>query len=210
MIARPLLILSCLLLSGMLTAANAERMLSMKIGMTWPRTLLSTGVPSGDAEANYGIIVDKKVAIGISGNFLWNVQSKEERVQDASTTRFKIVSEQKTFMFPVMGFFQIDPVPDLIVHPIARFQIGYNSMIYQYNQADEAAGATSSTVSPYFYGLIMKAAVDGLYDLGEQSSLFLGIEYRWADTKTASNSKDLFDKRNMGGIGLSAGFRVIL
>jgi len=42
----------------MLTVTNAERMLSMKIGMTWPRELLSTGVPSGDAEANYGIIVD--------------------------------------------------------------------------------------------------------------------------------------------------------
>ena len=49
-----------------------------------------------------------------------------------------------------------------------------------------------------------------MYDIGEHSALFLGLEYRWADTKTVSNEDDLFDKRNMGGIGLCAGFRVIL
>jgi hypothetical protein len=207
MIARPLLILSCLLLSGMLTAANAERMLSMKIGMTWPRALLSTGVPSGDAEVNYGIIVDKKVAFGITGNFLWNVQSKEQTV--GTTGHLKIVSAQQSYMFPVMGFFQIDPIPDLIVHPVATFKIGYNSLIYSYTEAD-SVGNNAKPLHPYFYGLIMKAGIDGLYDIGERSSLFLGLEYRWADTKTVSNTNGLFDKRNMGGIGLSAGFRVIL
>ncbi|MBN1129207.1 MAG: hypothetical protein JXA71_09490 [Chitinispirillaceae bacterium] len=205
---RYLVLLSMLTASA--TVAHAENMMSMKIGMTWPRALLSTGVPTGDAEVNYGIIVDKKIALGITGNFLWNVQSKEERVREASTTRYRIISEQKSFMFPVMGFFHIDPVPDLIVHPVARFQIGYNSMIYSYNQAADSAGATSSTVSPYFFGLIMKAGVDALYDIGEHSALFLGLEYRWANTKTVSNDADLFDKRNMGGIGLCAGFRVIL
>jgi hypothetical protein len=198
MIARPLLILSCLLLSGMLTAANAERMLSMKIGMTWPRALLSTGVPSGDAEVNYGIIVDKKVAFGITGNFLWNVQSKEQTV--GTTGHLKIVSAQQSYMFPVMGFFQIDPIPDLIVHPVATFKIGYNSLIYSYTEAD-SVGNNAKPLHPYFYGL---------NDIGERSSLFLGLEYRWADTKTVSNTNGLFDKRNMGGIGLSAGFRVIL
>ena len=209
MIARSFLILSFLLLSGTVTATNAERMLSMKIGMTWPRALLSTGMPTGDAEVNYGIIVDNKVALGVSGNFLWNVQAKEERVQDASTTRYKIVSEQKTFMFPIMGFFQLDPVPDLIVHPVATFKIGYNSMIYSYTEADDDGG-NANPVSPYFYGMIIKAGAEALYDLGERSSLFLGMEYRWADTKTNSNASDWFDKRNMGGIGLFAGFRLIL
>ena len=189
-------------------ATNAETMISGKIGMTWPRALLSTGMPTGDAELNYGIIVDKKVALGVSGNFLWNVQAKEERVRESSTTRYRLISEQKTFMFPIMGFFLIDPLPDLVVHPAARFQIGYNSMIYSYTEADDD-GATGKPLSPYFYGLIIKAGVDALYDLGARSSLFAGIEYRWADTKTVSTS-NLFDKRNMGGIGLCGGFRVIL
>jgi hypothetical protein len=207
MIARLLPILSCLLLSGIITATNAERMLSMKIGTTWPRALLSTGVPTGDAEVNYGIIVDKKVACGITGNFLWNVQSKEQRA--GTTGHLKIVSAQQSYMFPIMGFFQIDPIPDLIVHPVATFKIGYNSMIYSYTEAD-SAGNNKQPLHPYFYGLIIKSGIDALYDIGERSTLFLGMEYRWADTKTVSNTNGLFDKRNMGGIGLSAGFRVIL
>jgi hypothetical protein len=207
MISRIALTLSCLLLSVLSTPASAEKMLSMKIGMTWPRELLSTGVPTGDAEVNYGIIIDKKVAIGVSGNFLWNVQSKEEKVDTGGTGHYKTISAQRSFMFPIMGFFQLDPVPDLIVHPVGRFQIGYNSMIYSYTEAD-SLGNNAKPLSPYFYGLIMKAGVDAIYDIGENSALFLGMEYRWADTKTATSG--LFDKRNMGGIGLSAGFRVIL
>jgi hypothetical protein len=207
MISRIALVLSCLLLSVLSTTASAEKMLSMKIGMTWPRALLSTGVPTGDAEVNYGLIIDKKVALGISGNFLWNVQSKEERVDTGGTGHYKTINAQKSFMFPIMGFFQLDPVPDLIVHPVGRFQIGYNSMIYSYTEADPSGGE-AKPLSPYFYGLIMKAGVDAIYDIGENSALFLGMEYRWAETKTATIG--LFDKRNMGGIGLSAGFRVIL
>jgi hypothetical protein len=207
MIARSFLILSFLLLSGTVTATNAERMLSMKIGMTWPRALLSTGMPTGDAEVNYGIIVDNKVALGVSGNFLWNVQSKVDTV--GATGHLKIISAQQSYMFPIMGFFQLDPVPDLIVHPVATFKIGYNSMIYSYTESDNTGG-NEKPLSPYFYGLIIKAGAEALYDLGERSSLFLGMEYRWADTKTNSNASDWFDKRNMGGIGLFAGFRLIL
>lgn len=209
MLARSIVPLMCFCLIHLVPATHAEKMLSGKIGMTWPRALLSTGIPTGDAELSYGIIIDKKVALGITGNFLWNVQSKEERVREEATTRYRLVSEQQTFMFPVMGFIQIDPLPDLIVHPAGRFQIGYNSMIYSYTEADDD-GANAKPVSPYFFGLIMKAGIDALYDLGERSSLFAGIEYRWSDTKTISNTSDLFDKRNMGGIGLCAGFRVIL
>jgi hypothetical protein len=206
------LILSSLVLSGFLFGAAAEKMFSGKIGMTWPRELLSTGIPTGDAEVNYGIIIDKKVAFGVSGNFLWNAQAKEAQIVDTSNknagTHYKTVSAQQSYMFPIMGFIQIDPVPKLIVHPVARFQIGYNSMIYRYTETDESGG--TKPLSPYFYGLIIKFGADALYDLGERSSLFLGMDYRWAGTKTVSNTNGLFDKRNMGGIGLCAGFRVIL
>lgn len=207
MISRSFLIVSCLLFSGMLTATNAERMLSMKIGMTWPRVLLPTGIPTGDAELNYGIIVDKKVAFGVTGNFLWNVKSKQEQV--GTTGHYKMINDQRTYMFPIMGFFQIDPIQNLIVHPVATFKIGYNSMIYSYTEQD-VIPENSKPLHPYFYGLIVKTGVDALYDLGERSSLSLGMEYRWADTKTVSNTNGLFDKRDMGGIGLCAGFRVIL
>jgi hypothetical protein len=199
------LIALCLVaLAGTLFVSKAEPMLTLTIGPTWPQALLSTGVPSGDAGIEYGAMIDKKVAFGVAGDFLWNVQSKEER----DSTHFRTISEQKTFMFPIMGFFLLDPVPNLIVHPVACFQIGYNSMIYSYKQADSSNAPTP--LSPYFYGLIIKASADALYNLGEHSSIFLGLEYQWADTKTTSNTNGEFDKRDMSGIGIRAGFRVVL
>jgi len=205
--SRLIAILSAALLFGAVPMTNAERMLSGKIGMTWPRELLSTGIPTGDAEINYGIIIDKKVALGVSGNFLWNVKAKKQQVGVSGL--FKIIDAQQSYMFPIMGFFQIDPVPQLIVHPVATFKIGYNSMIYSYTVSDSSLQNTKP-LYPYFYGLIIKGSVDALYDIGERSSLFLGLEYRWANTKTASNTDGLFNERNMSGIGLCAGFRVIL
>lgn len=200
------------LLSAIMTTGYAEKMVSAKIGLSWPRALLSMGSPSGDAEINYGTIIDRKLAFGVSGNFLWNVKADVQRVSTGTgVTHYKTVSEQKTFMFPIMGFFQLDPMPDLALHPVAHFQIGYNSMIYSFTETDSSSATPTVTpLSPYFYGLIMKAGVDALYSIGESSSLFLGMEYRWADMQTGSNTHGLFDKRNMGGIGISAGFRVSL
>jgi hypothetical protein len=206
MIARSTFSLTLLLLTLMIPGAYAERMLSGKIGMTWPRELLSTGIPTGDAELNYGIIIDKKVALGISGNFLWNVKAKKQQLD--SSEHYKIIDAQQSYMFPIMGFFQIDPVPNLIVHPVATFKIGYNSLIYSYTEAD-SSNRSSKPLYPYFYGLIIKGEVEALYDIGERSSLFLGMGYRWANAKTFTKS-GLFDERNMGGIALSAGFRVLL
>lgn len=193
---------------AMMTTANAEKMVSAKFGISWPQALLSTAVPSEDVEINYGLIIDRKIAFGVSGDLLWNVQAKVEKVKSNSgISHYKTLSEQKTFMFPIMAFFQLDPMPDLVVHPVAHFQIGYNSMIYSYTETDTSS---VTPLSPYFYGLIMKLGVDGLYSIGKSSSLFLGMEYRWADMQTASNTGGLFDKRNMSGIGISAGFRVSL
>jgi hypothetical protein len=167
--------------------------------------LLSTGIPSGDVEINYGAFIDRKVGFGLATDFLWNIDTKEA----TTGTHFTIVNEKKTFMFPIMGFFLIDPLPGLMVHPVARFEIGYNSLIYSYKYKD-SADAVLKPLSPYFYGLIIKASLDGLYNLGERSALFLGLEYQWAGTTTTNNTEGLFDKRDMSGIGLRAGFRVLM
>jgi hypothetical protein len=196
--------LCALVLSGVWSFAGAEKLFSMKIGTTWPQALLSTGIPAGDAELNYGMLIDRKIGFGIAADFLWNIDKKEA----TTGTHFTIVNEKKTFMFPIMGFFLIDPLPDLMVHPVARFEIGYNSLIYSYKYK-ETADSVLKPLSPYFYGLIMKASLDGLYNLGERSALFLGLEYQWAGT-TTTNTQGVFDKRDMSGIGLRAGFRVLL
>jgi hypothetical protein len=191
---------------GAFSSSGAEKLFSMKIGMTWPQALLNTGIPSGDAEINFGALIDRKVGFGFATDFLWNVQNKETK--DSSGIHYRITNEQKTFMFPIMAFFLLDPVPNLIVHPVGRFEIGYNSMIYSYKTLTDTSAV--KPLSPYFYGLIIKASLDGLYNLGERSSLFIGLEYQWAGTSTTNNTDGLFDKRDMGGIGLRAGFRVLM
>jgi hypothetical protein len=198
-----------LALAGLAATATAEKMVSVNIGMTWPRALLATASPSGDAEAAYGLIIDKKLAFGIEGDFLWNSRSRDvvDSAGGGGAIHYRTLSGQKSFMFPIMGFFMLDPLPKMVVHPVAHFQIGYNSLIYSYTQ--DSSGV-QKPLSPYFYGLIMKTGIDALYDIGGKSSLFIGMEYRWADMKTVGNTNGLFDKRDMGGIGLHAGFRVII
>jgi hypothetical protein len=197
------LIVSYFIIVAFFSFSYAEQMLSLKIGTTWPQCLLSTAIPSGDAEINVGMIIDKKIGFGFGADFLWN--TKEKEIQDTGVGKWTVVSAQKSFMFPLMGYFFLDPVPDLIIHPLAKFSIGYNSMIF-------VTKSDSSNVTqinyPYFFGLIIKASLDALYDIGERSSIFLGLEYQWADMRNASKG-EYFDKRDMSGVGLRGGFRVI-
>jgi hypothetical protein len=191
--------------SGALFSIYAENMFSIKIGTTWPQALLSTGICSGDAALEYGIIIDKKIAFGLTGDFLWN--TKRQDVQDNSSGQWRTSHADNCFMFPIMAFFMLDPVPDLIVHPSAQFQIGYNSMISATTQWDTTQNK-DITNSVYYYGLIIKGIVDAGYNIGENSTLFLGLEYQWAEMKTSGNKNGLFNKRDMSGVGLRAGFRV--
>jgi hypothetical protein len=199
-------IICAISLLGAGSNAQAEKLFSMGIGMKWPQALLSSGIPTGDADINYGAMIDHKVGFGLAADFLWNVQNKETR--DSTGIHYRITNEQKTFMFPIMGFFLLDPIPNLVIHPVARFEIGYNSMIYSYKTLTDTSAV--KPLSPYFYGLIIKASLDGLYNLGERSALFLGLEFQWAGTSTTSNPEGIFDKRDMSGIGLRAGFRVTI
>jgi hypothetical protein len=199
-------------IAGFSTGSRAENMLSLSIGTTWPQALLSTGICSGDAALQFGWIIDRKVGFGFAGDFLWNTRSTD--FQDTSG-KFHTLHADKSFMFPVMAFVMIDPVPKLIVHPSAQFQIGYNSMFSVTRGYDTAgtggtdpANRTETSHSDYYYGLIMKAIIDASYDLGENSSVFLGVMFQWAGTKTFKDDSGLFKKRDMSGIGLHGGFRV--
>jgi hypothetical protein len=183
--------------------AAAEEFFSAKIGFAWPEAL-ATAAPSGDAELAYGYSIDKKLSYGLAADFLWNVQTTTVPI---AGSHFQVISDQQAYMFPVMFFVQLDPFSDLlIIHPAAHFDIGYNSMVFNYTGIDSAGMKTP--LSPYFNGLIIKFGIDGLYDTGKHSAIYLGLEYQWANTSTSSNSQGLFDIRNMSGLGLSAGFRV--
>ncbi len=197
--------LCCMIgIAGFVSQARAEGLFAGQIGFAWP-VALASAAPSGNAELQYGTIIDQKLGFGVAMDFLWNVQTATAQTPGG---HYYEISDQQAYMFPVMFFVQLDPMPDLIVHPVAHFDIGYNSMIFSYTGIDSTGGKTP--LSPYFDGLIVKLGIDGLYDMGKHSALYLGMEYRWANTTTSSNANGEFDMRNMSGLGLSVGFRVMM
>jgi hypothetical protein len=185
-----------------------EKLLSLEIGPTWP-SVISNGT-SWNAEIMYGAFVDKKIGFGVAGDFLWNTYSKEDT---SGSLRYN-EKEESSFMYPVMGFILFDPVPYLVVHPLFRFDIGFNSMNYYYKcstlDSVEAIATSSLPHSGYYYGLIVKISADGCYNLGDQASVFLGLEYRWANTRTSEDDNGYFSRRDMSGVGIHAGVSFLL
>jgi hypothetical protein len=163
----------------------------------WP-TAITT---SWDGELMYGALVDQKVGFGVAVDFLWNSNSLDS-VGVLGT--HKTIRNESSYMFPIMGFIAFDPLPRAMVHPMFTMKIGYNSMVYS------RSPDSSIPAAGYYYGLIIKLGVDGLYNIGERSAVFAGLEYQWADTRNVADGLGRFYRRDMSGIGLRMGFRFLL
>ena len=176
----------------------AENMFYLKIGSAWP----DKASQSWDAEFMYGYFIDRKVGFGVAADFLWDTYTQERPV--GTSGQMETVKDESSYMFPIMGYVVFDPLPYQMIHPMLKLAIGYNSMQYSVKPA----------VLPdhpgYYYGLIVKLGVDGLYNLGEQAAVFLGLDYQWADTKTGKDSQGYFYRRDMSGVGIHIGFRFLL
>jgi hypothetical protein len=177
----------------------AEKLLTLQIGPSWP-TITSS---AWDAEVMYGLFIDKKVGFGIATDFLWNTRTQEQDNPDGSKTTLK---DESSYMYPVMGFIVFDPLPYQVIHPMVNFKIGYNSLSYNLTMLNNDPKLPHTG---YYFGLIIQAGLDGVYNLGEQAAAFFGIEYQWADTKTAENN-GVFWRRDMSGAGIHVGFRFLL
>jgi hypothetical protein len=176
----------------------SEKLFSLQIGPTWPSATSS----AWNTEFMFGTFVDKKVGFGIAADFLWNTLTQEQR--DEQTGQLKTTKDESSYMYPIMGFIVFDPMPYQMIHPMLKFEMGYNSLQYHVDpevQPDKQG---------YYYGMIVKLGIDGLYNLGEQAAVFLGLEYQWADTKTTKYSGGIFYRRDMSGTGLTIGFRFLL
>ena len=178
----------------------AEKLVSLKIGPVWP----SATSTSWDGELMYGSFIDKKVGFGVAADILWNTNAVDSALPSGQLTTIR---DESHYMFPIMGFLVFDPIPHAVVHPMLRFEIGYNSMIYNYTSR---IAETTPSRSGYYYGLIVKLGIDGLYNVGEQTAFFAGLEYQWANTRNAADSAGRFYRRDMSGIGIRMGFRFLL
>jgi hypothetical protein len=184
-----------------------ETFVSIKIGPTWPHDELNSDHPTAwDGELLYGIFIDRKVGFGISADFLWNTNT----VVKDSLGKSWAAREEGTYMFPVMGFIVFDPIPNAVVHPMMRFEIGYNSLLYYLKIRDAVTTQTPTSNNGYYNGLIVKIGIDGLYNLGEQTAIFAGLEYQWANTSTNQNAEGFFSQLDMSGVGIRMGFRFLL
>jgi hypothetical protein len=116
-------------------------------------------------------------------------------------------------MFPLSLFFYLDPMEKFVVHPAATFNVGYNSMVYNFDDAqalDTGARVSGADPNGYYYGLYVKLALDGLVNIGEAGAFFIGADYQWANTRSAHHSGDPYFRRDMSGVGVRAGFRLLI
>jgi hypothetical protein len=186
------------LLAGicMVGAAGASKVIQITFGPDWTRDRVGTSAAtSWNAGLESGIIVDKKVGFGFEGDFLWNSSQTDSSTGGGN---YQTIKEDKSFMFPLGGFILIDPFTDWIVHPTAKLNIGYNSLVRKTKNPDSEASYD------YYYGLLVKAGADALYNFGEFTGVFLGADYQWAQLRTGGKT---FQRRDLSGPGLHAGFR---
>ncbi|MBN1307550.1 MAG: hypothetical protein JXA18_06515 [Chitinispirillaceae bacterium] len=187
-----------------------ERVLTLKIGPTWPRALQWSEKPTAwDASVHSGIIVDRIIAIGGGVDFLWNVNEKTKPVRGNVYEREMI---DRTFMFPVSGCLALTPIPDYKFHPCASVQAGLNTMYFSHEEKkkEQADPLPDFDENGWYMGFYLKIAADAIFNIGEQSGLFAGAEYQWSRPKKLNDKDtDLFTKREMRGFGLRMGFRVL-
>jgi hypothetical protein len=209
------------LLAGFLAATGmtqatpaAENLLGARFNFVWPRDLLHTDKPTAfDVGLNYGIAVDRIFDIGAGVDFLWNRTVDEVRVDTvAGADIYEVTRKRQSYMFPVYVFIGFDPISKYRVHPAGTFSIGDNSMVYSYDDQEELTSGKAADNDPdgYYFGLYMKLALDALVNIGENSALFAGVDYQWADTRSSKTEGNTYWRRDMGGVGVRLGIKAYI
>jgi len=188
-------------------------MLTLQFGPVWPRDLLQTEKPTAwNAAVRYGILVDQKIGAGVGVDFLWNRTVDEKAVDGGPPNLYAVTRQETSFMFPVSAFVFVDPLSAYRVHPAATFSVGYNSLVYQFDDEQELTSGEVRDNDPdgYYLGVYLKLGIDAMVNLSENSALFTGLEYQWANTRSAKTDGNLYHRRNMSGLGIRLGVRLAM
>jgi hypothetical protein len=191
--------------------AEGGSMLRLHIGPLWPRELLHSDKPTQwDLGLGYGIMVDKIIGVGVGMDFMWNRTANEVPV-DSEPGLVELTRRESSYLFPVYAFVTIDPMSRFVVHPALTFNLGYNSMVYNFDDEQELTTGKAPENDPdgYYFGWFIRLALDALVNLGENAALFVGVDYQWANTRSAKTEDNTYQRRNMGGVGVKGGLRVI-
>ena len=198
----------------LVASSFASNLMNFVIGPTWPKALKNTPRPvMWNGAFEIGHVFDEKFIVGVKADFAWDI------VKHYNSDSSQITYSDKTFMFPISGFFALDPIPQYMFHPVARVQVGYNSATFSTKENVTTTVIDTSTTpfdttytitledSPkngYYYGIIAKVGIDGVVDLGKHASLFAGFEWQFSELKNS----DKYIKP-MSGPGVRMGVSVL-
>jgi hypothetical protein len=155
-----------------------------------------------------GMSVDRVVDVGGAVDFLWHTVAEERKIEGNVYQRD---TQESTYMFPVTAYLRLNPVSHLMIHPVVQAQVGLNTMYFSHQSEAIDSRDTETTVdeSGFYMGAIWKFAADARYQVGDNSTLFAGLEYLLSRPKRIDTASDIFVRRNMSGLGLRLGVMLV-
>ena len=171
----------------------SQAVLNLGVHPIWPKGMKTT---AWNAFAEYAVIFDEKIGVGGKIDFLWNAEIEQkaffiDTILKIQTKR--TVKDLKNFMVPLSAVVFFDPIPQYIVHPVIKGQLGFNMMYYSYTEFDSLGTKLSIEKNRdpdgLYLGVLGKISVEAYYDVGKQIAVFLGYEHQIGNvTKRISSS----------------------
>jgi hypothetical protein len=190
-------------------------MLNLKMGPAWPKDLRKDGSTGGitawEPSIEIGGLFNRIVGVGFDAEFQWKKRQNDSNYTDASGNPVTVVDKvERFFLFPPSVFLSIDPVPDLVIHPVIRGQVGL-TLLYYSNKGFVGNEDFKTDDSGLYYGVFGKAGVDALYDLGENVSMFAGFEFQFGNARNrVDGTKNQYYTKDIYGPGIRIGFCFVM
>ena len=205
------LVSMCFCICFFFSSGNSQSIINIGIGPTWPKNLRETEKPTAwNASIEYGKVFDNIVGFAVDFDFSWNVNVKDTSYEVDSITVYKNNHEKKQFMFPISGCLFFDPIPKFALHPIIKGQVGLNMMVKSEKGYDSTGNEFKKPDSGFYIGIIGKASIDLLYDIGEHIALFSGFEFQWGRVrKKIKGSANEYYRQPFHGPAIRMGLSIL-
>lgn len=190
------------------TTGFCQNIINIGIGPIWPKELSGREKATAwNATVEYGRVFDDIIGVGFDFDFKWNYYVDDTTIIVDTIPITKNNYVRKRFMFPISVFLHIDPIPKFVVHPVVRGQIGFNMMIKSENGYDANGNEIEKDNNGFYFGILGKAGIDGVYDIGAHAAVFAGFEYQWFQVrKKIKGIENQYYKPPIYGPGLRMGF----
>ena len=147
-------------------------------------------------------------------DFTWNIIVDDTVVGNDTIPIYQTENEKKLFMFPISACLIIDPIPKFVFHPVIKGQVGLDMMVKSQKAYDSLGNKivipANRDESGFYYGVIGKASIDGVYDLGDHAALFVGFEFQWGRVrKKVKGTVNEYFRPKIYGPGIRMGLSIL-